>query len=65
MDDHSHIWLVDAHAEGVGGRHDAKTSGDEAILSLLLGIRFQLGVEISGFQSFIRQESCNVFCCFA
>ena len=61
MDYQPHVRLVDAHAEGVGGRHDAQTSGDEAILSFLLGIRFQSGVEISGFQAAILQEAGDLF----
>ena len=45
MDDQAHIFLVDAHAESIGGADDRGQAGDEILLDAFLQRGFEAGVE--------------------
>ena len=44
MDDEPHVWLVDAHAKGIGGNHHLYPVVEEIVLILPPGVCVQLGV---------------------
>ena len=48
MDDKPHVGLVDAHAEGVGGSDHFQVAVDEPLLNVLLGVRRQTGMKMTG-----------------
>ena len=44
MDDEPDVWLIDAHAEGIGRHHDLHPVIEEIVLIPPPGIRIQFGV---------------------
>ena len=52
-----HVGLVDAHAEGVGGRYRSKFAADEGLLDGLFLLGLESGVEAVGGDSLLLQES--------
>ena len=56
VDDQPDVFLVNAHAEGVGGADDSGVAGEEFVLDALLLRGRQAGVEVGGFPAVRAQE---------